>query len=106
MRAAAPLLLAALALAACDPAQTADKIGRRAAETVVRPVVEDHLSGPAADTATNCIVSNASAADVQLLARDVGVVAGTQTEATVLRIAREPAAAACLARAGIPPLGG
>lgn len=95
-----------LALAACDPAQTADKIGRRAAETVVRPVVDDRLSGPAADAATNCIVSNASAADVQLLARDVGVVAGTQTEATVLRIAREPAAAACLARAGIAPLGG
>ncbi len=100
------LSLAVLALAACDPAQMADKAGRRAAETVVRPVVGNYLSGAQADAATSCIVENASADDVKLLARDIGVEAGSATVANVLRIAAQPNTLACLARAGVPPLGG
>lgn len=106
MRHAIFLSVAFLALAACDPAQMADKAGRRAAETVVRPVVGTYLSGAQADAATACIVENASAADVQLLARDIAVEAGSATVANVLRIAAQPNTLACFARSGIPPLGG
>ena len=89
-----------VALAACSPTEVADKIGRRTAETVVLPVVSRNLSGPAANTAMRCIVDNASAAEIQALVQDAGVVAGTRTEANIRAIAAGPAAA-CLAQAGI-----
>ena len=100
MRAAA-IILAAFALAACDPAQVADKVGRRAADTVVRPVVADYVGPGQSEAATRCIVDNASAEDVKALAQDVGVGAGSRTVANVMRIAASPAAAACLAAANI-----
>ena len=92
---------ACLALAACDPAQVADKVGRRAADTVVRPIMADYLPAGQSETATRCIVDNASAEDVKALAQDVGVGAGSRTVANVLRIAATPGAAACLAAANI-----
>lgn len=100
------LVLTAMALAACDPAQVADKVGRRAADTVVRPIVADYLPGPQAETATRCIVDNAGAEDVKALAQDIGVGAGSRTVANVLRIAAQPGPAACMAAAGISGLGG
>ena len=100
-----PFLLI-LPLAACDPAQVADKVGRRAAESVVRPVVDDGLTGVQADTATRCIVANARAEEVRALARDVGTYAGTSTEARVRAIAARPEVVTCLAAAGLPPLAG
>ncbi len=100
MRALA-LIVAALALAACDPAQVADKVGRLAADTVVRPVVADYVAPGQSETATRCIVDNASSEDVKALAQDIGVGAGSRTVANVMRIAATPAAAACLAAANI-----
>ena len=47
-------------LNACSPADLADKAGRRGAETVVRPIVDDYLTGPEADIATRCIVTSRS----------------------------------------------
>lgn len=101
----AGLILMALALAACDPAQVADKVGRRAADTVVRPVVSDYVPAGQTEPATRCIVDNASAEDVKALAQDIGVGAGSRTVANVLRIAAQPGAASCLASAGISGLG-
>lgn len=100
----AGLLFMALALAACDPAQVADKVGRRAADTVVRPIVSDYVPAGQAEAATRCIVDNASAEEVKALAQDVGVGAGSRTVANVFRIAASPAAAGCLASAGISGL--
>lgn len=105
MKVLAPVL-AFLALAACDPAQVADKVGRRAADTVVQPIVSDYVPAGQAETATRCIVDNASAEDVKALAQDIGVGAGSRTVANVFRIAAQPAAASCLAAAGIAGLGG
>lgn len=99
------LIAAVLTLAACDPAQVADKVGRRAADTVVRPIVADYVPAGQGETATRCIVDNASAEDVKALAQDVGVGAGSRTVANVMRIAIQPNAAACLAAAGITGLG-
>lgn len=95
------LLLAVLALAACDPAQVADKVGRRAADTVVRPIVADYVPAGQAETATRCIVDNASAEDIKALAQDIGVGAGTRTVANVFRIAATPGAATCLLAANV-----
>lgn len=101
-----PLALIALALAACSPTDVADKVGRRAAETVVQPVMADYMTGPQAETATRCIVDNASAEQVQALAQDVGVGAGPRTLANIRAAAANPGAMACMAAAGIPPIGG
>jgi hypothetical protein len=105
MRAPA-LLLSALALAACDPAAMADKVGRRAADTVVRPIVVDYVPTGTSETATRCIVDNASADQIKDMIRDTGVEAGPRTIANVLAAAANPAARSCLAAAGIPALRG
>jgi hypothetical protein len=90
--------------AACSPQDVADKVGRRAAETVVLPVVSDFMTGAEAEAVTRCIVDNASAAEVQLLSRDVAVVAGSSTVDLIFRMAQNPATAACLQANGLPPL--
>ena len=68
---------------------------------MVRPVVADYVPSGQAETATRCIVDNASAEDVKALAQDIGVGAGPRTVANVLRIAATPGAAACLMAANI-----
>lgn len=101
------ILAAMLALSGCDIADTTDMAMRRAAETVVTPVIDDNLTGDQAALATDCIVGAATAEDLRLLVRDVAVVAGTSTVANVLDIASRPEVEACLAAAGVPlPLEG
>ncbi|MCU0899896.1 MAG: hypothetical protein MUC82_05290 [Cypionkella sp.] len=95
-------VLMVLALAACDPQQVADQAGRRVAASVVLPVVQIDLPTPLAQKATDCIVQNATAAEVQALARDVAVVAGSSTKATIRGIATRPEAAACFTANGVP----
>ena len=97
-------LAALIALAACDPQEVAYKAVRRAAEQVILPVVARDLAGGPAQAATTCVADAASAAELQSLARDLGVEAGTRTEATIRSIAARPAAVSCLAASGLPPL--
>ena len=85
------------ALAACG--QMATKINTRAAESVVRPVVARGLTGAQADVATRCVLDNATPAELQMLARDVGVEAGSLTEQRVLGIIQRPATSSCIAAA-------
>ena len=94
--------VALLALAACDPAQTVDDLGRRTAETVVKPIVDDSMTEPQAAIVTRCVVQNATADEVRLLIRDVGTAAGTSTEATVRDILLRPATLSCMSAAGLP----
>ena len=84
-------------LAACG--QMATKINSRAAESVVRPVVSRGLTGAQADVATRCVLDNATPAELQMLARDVGVEAGSLTEQRVLGIIQRPATSSCIAAA-------
>ncbi|MFN3846702.1 MAG: hypothetical protein ACK4RZ_12920 [Paracoccaceae bacterium] len=97
-------LPALMLLAACDPQQMADTVGRRAAASVVLPVVQADMPTPVAQKATDCIVRNATAAEVQALARDVAVVAGSSTKATIRAIAIRPEASACFDANGVPPV--
>lgn len=92
-------LVATLLLAACSPQVMATKINTRAAESVVRPVVSKGLTGAQADLATRCVIDNATPEELALLARDVGVEAGTMTEQRVLSIIQRPATSACISAA-------
>jgi hypothetical protein len=96
--------IALLGVAACDPAELADKAVRRTAETVVFPVVNVDMPADPARAATRCILDAASPDEVRLLARDVGVEAGTSTKATIRDIALRPSAQACFAASGVPPI--
>lgn len=98
------LLGALLVLVACDPAEMADKTLRRAAEQVVFPVVNIDMPAGPAEAATRCVLQTATADEVQLLARDIGVEAGSSTKATIRDIALRPAAQACFVASGVPPI--
>jgi hypothetical protein len=99
------VLVAVLAVglvSACDPGELADKAVRRTASSVVFPVVNLDMPAAPAQTATECILNSASPDELRLLARDVGVEAGTSTKATIRDIALRPTAQACFAAAGVP----
>ncbi len=99
------VFIAALILvAACDPGELADKAVRRTAASVVFPVVNLDMPAGPAQAATDCILNAASADEARLLARDVGVEAGTSTKATIRDIALRPAAQSCFAANAVPQL--
>ena len=79
---------------------------RRKRETVVQPVVNINMPAGVANAATACILDAASPAEVAALARDVGVEAGTSTKDRIRELALRPAAQACFAANGVPPLQG
>jgi hypothetical protein len=98
------LLLLVAMLPACSPQVFADKTMRQVAETVVFPVVNVNMPDAPARAATACILDAASPEETRLLARDVGVEAGTSTKATIRDIALRPGAQACYAANGVPPI--
>jgi hypothetical protein len=100
------VLLVAATLIGCSPADLANKVSRRAAESVVEPVVNIDMPAGIASAATACILDAASPAEVDALARDVGVEAGTSTKARIRELAMRPGAQACFAAHGVPPLKG
>jgi len=104
MRRRVVLSVAALLLMACDPQGLADKTVRRAATSVVFPVVNVDMPAGPAQAATACILDAASPEDLRLLARDVGVEAGSSTIATIRTLALRPAAQACYTANGVPPI--
>jgi hypothetical protein len=98
-------MLASVALiAACDPAEVADKALKRTVQTVVFPVVNLDMPAGPAQSATECILAEATPEELRLLARDVGVEAGSSTKATIRSIALRPGAASCFAANGVPPV--
>ena len=104
MRVLAALLAVAL-VAACDPGALADKAVQRTASSVVFPVINLDMPAGPAQAATDCILTSASPDELRLLARDVGVEAGTSTKATIRDIALRPATQACFAANGVPQVG-
>jgi hypothetical protein len=106
MRVVALALASGLLLAACDPAELVNSTLKRTAFSVVNPVVSIDLPSEPARLATTCIVDTASQYELEQLARDVGVEAGTRTKATIREIALRPAAQSCFAANGVPPVTG
>ncbi len=87
------LILLLLTLAGCDPKQVVDSAIARTAESVVAPVT-------GADVA-NCVVDHAQPVELEILARDVGVLAGTRTKAIIKGILDRPDTQTCLKKAGL-----
>jgi hypothetical protein len=104
MKSVAGVIVMALALAACSPEKLATDVTRRTARTVVLPVVRDVAPPPADTLATDCILANATNAELNVLARNVGNEAGTLTIQTIRTIAERPATRACIAGKGLAPL--
>ncbi|WP_135449179.1 MULTISPECIES: hypothetical protein [Tabrizicola] len=98
------LALVVLALAACDPAEMADRTMRRAAGDVVFAVVNRDMPAGPAQAATECILDAATMPEIRALARDIGVEAGTQTKENIRNLALRPAAQSCFAANGVPPI--
>lgn len=92
---------AALLLAACSPQDLADNVTERAARSVVVSVVSAQYAAPQAEVVADCLLSAAAPAERETLARDVGNRPGTVTEANVRALAARPAAAGCVAQAGL-----
>ena len=102
MRAAAILALAALG--GCVAA-TPDDVARGAARAVVGPVLATQFPGVPLAPAANCIIDNASAAEIIALAGQAGPSGPTDAAARlVLDIAGRPATIQCLATDGLPVL--
>lgn len=97
-------LVALSVFSACTPQDIAGDVTRRAAASVVLPVMQRDMPTPVAQKATGCITGQASEAELQALARDVGVVAGTLTVANIRTIALRPATQNCFAANGVPPV--
>jgi hypothetical protein len=104
MRIVALSLCSGLVLVGCDPTEVFGDALKRTAFSVVNPVVNIDMPAEPARLATNCILDAASQEELKLLARDVGVEAGTQTRATIREIALRPAAQSCYAANGVPPV--
>ncbi len=104
MKTLAGVMVLALVLAGCSPEELATDVTRRTAKTVVLPVMRDVVSPPADSLATECILNNATNAELNLLARNVGNSAGTLSIQTIRTIAGRAATRACLAGQGLPPL--
>ena len=87
------IALVFLMLAACDPQVVVDKTIARTAESVISAVTGSGVA--------NCVVDHAQPIELQVLARDVGVQAGTRTTAIIRGILARPATQSCLTRAGL-----
>ncbi|MFN3823244.1 MAG: hypothetical protein ACK4GW_07685 [Pseudorhodobacter sp.] len=91
-------------LAACSPQQVAEDVTRAAAKSVILPVVGQRLPETQAEQVTACVIDNATGAELQILARDIGTRAGTRTVGIVADVLRRPGTVQCVARLGLPGL--
>ncbi|MCL3882098.1 hypothetical protein [Marivita sp. GX14005] len=96
-------LLLILGLAACTP-QAQDRIARDAARSAIAPVLVDRFPGVPLEPTLDCMIENASAAQIQALAVDS--LAGTtqSTVQIVTDIISQPETLTCLAAEGLPAL--
>ena len=104
MKHALLLTMTALTLAACDPQAAIDGAVRRTAGDVVYAVVSRDMPAAPARAATECILQAATMPEINGLARDVGVEAGSQTKENIRNLSLRPATQACFAASGVPPV--
>lgn len=99
------MLIGCLLLSACAEGNVADVIARDAAKSVVRPIIVENLPGVPPDLVTDCIIDNASAAEIITLARAATSKQVSQdTIDTVVGIARRPEVIQCAADEGLSAL--
>lgn len=97
-----PAALAATAiLSACTPTMQ-DELARDAARTAVRPVLERNFPGVPLEPATDCVIDNASANEILVLAADAVTGPTASTVEVVGDIVARRGTIECLAREGLP----
>ena len=93
------LTIAALALSGCmqDMGASGDALARHAAKGVVNNVVASKFPGVDATPVTDCIIDNASGAEIVTIAEAAVVGTSQQTTELVVAIARRPETQRCAA---------
>lgn len=96
------LLIAALAVIPSCTQRMQDEVARDAARTAVRPVLARDFPGVPLEPATDCVIDNASANEILVLAADAVTGPTASTVEVVSDIVARPATIECLAREGLP----
>jgi len=95
-------ITALLALVACAPVQ--DQFARDAARQAVRPVLAERFPGVPLEQASDCVINNATGAEIaQLALAATQPVVHPTTSALVYEIATRPETIRCLATDGLAP---
>ncbi len=92
-----------LGLGACSPAAQ-DALARDAARQAIRPVLAERFPGVPLEPATDCIINNATSAEIFALAADAVTGPTASTVQIVSDITTRPETLACLATEGLPVL--
>jgi hypothetical protein len=93
-----------LCLVAACSSQAQDQIARDAARSAITPVVVEQFPGVPVEPALDCIIDNASAAQIRALAADALLGATQSTLQIVSDIVSAPETLTCLAAQGLPAL--
>lgn len=95
-------LAIAISVQGCAATQrVADDVARDRAKVVVNGVVEKNLPGVDASPVTDCVIDNASAQEILVIARDSVLGVKPDTVDLVLKIAQRPASVRCIAQASL-----
>ena len=82
----------------------AETTARDTAKTVITPVVEAQFPGVPVGPATDCIIDNATLAEVFELAKAATLGVSAETTQTVISIASRPETITCIGKASAPSL--
>ncbi|WP_425071932.1 hypothetical protein [Sagittula sp. S175] len=96
-------VMALVALTACSAQQT-DQIARNAARSTITPIVTEQFPGVPVEPTLDCIINNASAAQIAALAADSVLGATESSVQIVTDIVSQPETITCLATTGLPAL--
>lgn len=97
------LLIPLLALVACGDDGLADQLARAQAKETIRPVLAQRFPGVPLEPATDCVIDNASAAEIVRLARAGVTGLGPEETSLVIEIATRPDTIQCLLEDGLAP---
>ncbi len=91
-------LLIAVALNACTELATqGDAVARDSAKTVVNGVVEARFPGVNAAPITDCIIDNATTAELLQIAQAAALGTSTETTSLIVDISQRPETFSCIA---------
>ena len=95
-------IAAALLLAGCAAGPSADLLAREAAKSAVARTVEARFPGVPVQPVTDCIIDNASASEIGVVAIEAASGApGPRTAQVVGEVVRRPATVQCLTAAAL-----
>lgn len=91
-------------LAGCNAADVTTDFSRKAAKSVINPIVAQKFPGVPLEPTTDCIIDNANSAELFALASAAATGPKDSTIQTVTDISRRPDTLKCMAKTGLPGL--